>query len=116
MSTYFGFAVADGMFPTSCEVRRVPVKPEFVNQMLVGAISCLNPSHRSTIEAAQIRFGLEIQVPEKAPQVSLRTGDSLIVMSVRGLPRMEGRHEYTDAEIAGAEFTFGMWTVQVADF
>lgn len=32
-------------------------------------------------------------------------------MGVSGLPRLEGRHEYTQAEIDGAKFDFSLWTV-----
>jgi hypothetical protein len=28
---------------------------------------------------------------------------------VRGLPRLEDRHEYTEEEVAGATFTFTVW-------
>jgi hypothetical protein len=32
-------------------------------------------------------------------------------MGVRGLPRLEGRHEYTEEEIAAATFSFSEYTV-----
>lgn len=113
---YFGFAMADGMFPGTCAVSRRPLSVEEVRHAIGSATHeplemCLNPSHKATIEAARRRFGLNIWVPDKAPIVSLRPGDRLVLMSVRGLPRMEGRHEYTKEEIDGAEFSFGEWTV-----
>ena len=49
-----------------------------------------------------LRFGIDVVIPEKPPIVSLHPGDSVIVMAVRGLPRLEGRHEYTPEEVAGA--------------
>ena len=49
-----------------------------------------------------------MDAPEKAPKVSLQRGDSIIVLSIRGLPR-ETR-EFTDAEVADATFAFGIWT------
>jgi len=55
------------------------------------------------------RYGFDVPVPEKAPFANLQTGDSLVVMGVRGLPRLEGRHEYTEEEIASATFTFSVW-------
>jgi hypothetical protein len=111
MTTYFGFAMADGMFPGECAISRKPLTPEQVRGKLEGAVICLNPSHKPTIEAARSRFGLPITIPEKAPTVSLGKGDSLLVMAVRGLLRLEGRHEYTPEEIGKAEFAFGEWTV-----
>ena len=111
MATYFGFAVADSMFPATCNVNRRPVTADAVKADLEGAIMAINPSHVPTIEAAKKRFGFTIEVPEKAPVVTLKSGDKVIVMSARGLPRLEGRHEYTEEEIAGATFAFGEWTV-----
>jgi len=72
---------------------------------------CLNPSHQATVKAMQDRFGIEVPIPEVAPQVKLEVGDSLIVMGVRGLPRLDAtRHEYTEEEIAKASFQFSVFT------
>lgn len=111
MTTYFGFAVADSMFPDTCEVSRRPLNVEEVKGMMPDLVSCLNPSHAPTINAAKSRFGLDVVIPEKAPQVKLSRGDRVVVMSVRGLGRLENRHEYTAEEIEKATFAFGMWTV-----
>ena len=114
---YFGFAIADGMFPVEATVTRRPVAACDVAAVLAaGYTSCCNPQHRSTLAAAKARFGLDITVPEKAPLVSLKPGDSVMVMSVRGLPRLEeNRHEYTTTEIEKASFVFGLWTVVSAE-
>lgn len=113
MTTYFGFAVADSMFPASCNASRRPLEVEEVKRIMEeGYTSCCNPQHRPTNAAAKERYGIDIAVPEKAPIVSLKAGDKVIVMSVRGLPRLEeNRHEYTHEEISRATFTFGLWTV-----
>ena len=58
------------------------------------------------------RFGIQLKVPKSPPQVVLKKGDNLIVMAVHGLPRLEERHQYTDAEIASADFTFAIYTVE----
>jgi len=71
--------------------------------------SCLNPSHRLTIEAMRSRYGIDVPVPEKAPFANLAKGDSLVTMGVRGLPRLEDRHEYTQEEVVSATFTFTVW-------
>jgi hypothetical protein len=110
---YFGFAIADSMFSSNCTVVRKPLTPEEVRTILAdGNVNmALNPSHKPTCDAATSKFGLAITIPDKAPIVNLKSGDSIIVMAVRGLPRLEGRHEYTEAEIASATFVFGEWTV-----
>ncbi|MBU6321205.1 hypothetical protein KGO04_01525 [Patescibacteria group bacterium] len=110
---YFGFAIADGMFPSGCNAVRRALSVEEVTSLLAEPfVSCCNPQHRTSLDAARRRFGLEIPVPEKAQMVSLKAGDEVVVMSVRGLPRLEeNRHEYTEEEIARATFVFGLWTV-----
>jgi hypothetical protein len=115
MSVYFGFAVADGMFVGNVTVTRKVVTVETVRELVsAGVIPALNPSHVSTIDAMQKRFGLMVEIPAKAPFVKLTTGDKLVVMSVRGLPRREGVAEYSDAEIAQATFEFSVWEVMGA--
>lgn len=111
MTAFFGFAIADSMFPTTCTVSRKSLTVDEVRVKLTTAQMCVNPSHKPTIDAAVSKYGLAITVPEKAPLVNLKNGDSVIVMSVRGLPRLEGRHEYTADEIDKATFSFGEWTV-----
>lgn len=111
MIRYFGFAVADSMFPKSCVVKREEVQVGDLPQLLQDAEMCLNPSHAATILAAKEKFGLELNIPEKPPMVKLAVGDEVIVMSVRGLPRLTDRHEYTQEEIESATFEFGLWKV-----
>jgi hypothetical protein len=113
-TTYFGFAIADAMFPPFCTVSRRTIAPGEVRDLLLSATGvemCLNPSHTPTVEVAKKKYDLCLVVPPKAPVVSLNVGDKVIVMSPRGLPRLEGRHEYTLKEIEGATFDFGEWTV-----
>ena len=76
-----------------------------------GVTSCCNPSHVATIEAMRLRFGLEVSIPEHPPRVVLEKGDSVIVMGVRGLPRLTDRHEYTTEEVAKATFVFTEYTI-----
>lgn len=110
---YFGFAIADGMFPETCGNTRQPLATDEAAKMVAnGVVSCCNPSHQATIAALESRHGIRVEIPEKAPVVKLETGDRLIVFSPRGLPRLEGRHEYTSEEIEAATFVFGLWEVK----
>lgn len=111
MTTYFGFAFADSMVSEECVVSRKPLTVEEVRVLLPEAQMCLNVSHKPTIDAAIRIYGLPITIPQKPPIVKLGVGDKVIVMSVRGLPRLENRHEYTAEEISSATFVFGEWTV-----
>lgn len=114
MSIFFGFAIADSMFPENCDPRRRKLTPAEVLKVLDNedVEMCLNPHHKATIDAAINRYNFNITIPPEPPKITLKQGDSVIVMSVRGLPRLDAtRHEYTQDEIAKAEFAFGIWTV-----
>ena len=115
---YFGFAVADGMFPYNCNIHKQYVQPIMAARILKGAEAvtyCVNPSHAATIAAARERYALPIEVPAKPPKISMIEGDKILVMSVQGLPRLTDRHEYTAEEIASAKFRFSVWSVFPAE-
>lgn len=99
------------MFGGNCDIRRTVLTTEEVRAMEKEFTPCLNPSHKATIDAMRARFGIEVEIPETPPKVALTTGDSIIVMGVRGLPRLTDRHEYTEEEIATATFSFSEYTV-----
>jgi len=109
VKTYVGLAIADGMFAKNCRINRCELKVEEVRGLAAQAESICNPTHATSLTALKARYGIEIAVPAQAPKVALGVGDSVIVMSVRGLPR-ETR-EFTPEEIAKATFEFGIWTV-----
>ena len=113
--TYFGFALADSMFDAAGNcliIRQVLTEDEAKREIAAGIVSCLNPSHLATIEAMGARYGISVEIPEKAPIVSLDHGNSVLVMGVRGLPRLEGdRHHYTEDEVAKATFKFTLYSV-----
>lgn len=109
---YFGFALADSMFAGDCNIERRTLSVEEVaTRIAQGVTSCCNPSHEATIRAMRDRFGLSVSIPPAPPRVELRPGDSVIVMGVRGLPRLTDRHEYTDEEVAQATFLFSEYRV-----
>lgn len=110
---FFGFALADSMFSGDATIKRQVLSLDEVHQYLANPnlVVCLNPSHTATIQAMHSRFGIEVEIPERPPQVQLGVGDDLIVMGARGLPRLTDRHEYTTQEIESATFNFTMYTV-----
>lgn len=119
MTRYFGFAFSAAMLPPGdITLAKRDVSAEAVIALLEeGYVSCLNPSHKETIQAAHSRFGLNVQVPETAPRVILQPGDEMIVMQVTGLPRLTDQHEYTAEQIQSAQFVFvlvRLWTDQEA--
>ena len=110
--TFFGFALADGMFRGDCTIVRRSLTVEQVREKVADGIdSCCNPSHIATINAMRARFTLDVAIPATPPQVSLGSGDSVIVMGVGGLPRRPARHGHTGGEGAKATFVFSEYTV-----
>jgi hypothetical protein len=111
---YFGFALADSMFSGACVIKRreIVTVDELKNFIESGVESCLNPSHQATIDAMRQKYDIDVAIPATPPRVSLGNGDSVIVMGVRGLPRLTDRHEYTKEEIAKANFSFSIYTVE----
>lgn len=112
---FFGFALADSMFATvgACSITRRPLNVvEVATKVAGGVVSCCNPSHQATIHAMRSCFGLHVEIPETPPRVQLARLDSIIVMGVRGLPRLTDRHEYTTEEVAQATFEFSEYTVE----
>lgn len=112
MTVYFGFALADGMFNGDCTITREVLTIDQVRQLVEGGVEpCLNPSHVATIKAMNEKFNLDVAIPAEPPRVSVNSGDAVIVMGVRGLPRLTDRHEYTEDEIAQATFIFSKYSV-----
>ncbi|OHA19008.1 MAG: hypothetical protein A3C08_03710 [Candidatus Taylorbacteria bacterium RIFCSPHIGHO2_02_FULL_47_18] len=110
--TYFGFGIAPSMFPANCTIRKETLTVEQAKELIAGGVvSCLNPSHKSSIDVMQTRFGISVEIPPKAPSVVVQSGERALVMGVSGLPRLENRHEYTPEEVVGAKFSFALFTV-----
>jgi len=114
---YFSFAIADSMFDNFSLISKYSLTIEEVHEILENehaeydVVSCVNPSHTATISAMKQKYNIVMPIPDKAPIVHLEKNDDIVVMSVRGLPRMEGRHEYTVEEIESAEFAFSIYHV-----
>ena len=113
MTTFFGFALSDSMFNGDCAITRRALSLEETKALVAqGVESCCNPSHQATIDAMRSRFDINVAIPATPPRVVLRSGDSVIVMGARGLPRLTDRHEYTPEEIGAATFVFAEYTVR----
>jgi len=110
--TFFGFALADGMFVGDCTIARRKLTVDEVKSLIeAGVEPCLNPSHAATIAAMREKFGIDVPIPEMPPRVEISLGDAVVVMGVRGLPRLTDRHEYTADEIEKATFVFSVYMV-----
>jgi len=112
MKTYFSLAIADNMFTGNVLIQRCELSPTEVKKLVEhGVVSCCNPSHNAVLNVLRARFDITVPAAETPPRVELVPGDSIIVLGVRGLPRLTDRHEYTDEEVAFASLTFSMYSV-----
>ncbi len=121
MIVYVGLAIADSMFPECCLVERSPCPLGLAMKLLKPpteeapepVVNACNRSHAVSLAALKSRHGIDLtaDLADTPPRVALQPGDVFLVLSVRGLPRLTDRHEYTAAEIDGATFAFGMWKV-----
>lgn len=110
--TFVGLAMSSTMFSGEVLISRRVLDAEEAKRIISGEIiSCFNPSHEATIEALRTRFGIEVDVPETAPKVTLEPGDSLIVMSARFTRRLNEGERYSLEEVEGASFEFVKYDV-----
>lgn len=111
--TYVSLSISDSMFSLDHHIfSRRKVSPGEFQRVLETAAdlrSAVNPSHGNTVAAVRRKLGITLPVPERAEKIQLQPGDTLLVVTVHGLPR-ETR-EFSDEEIDRAEFSLALWTV-----
>jgi len=110
---YFGVGIDDSMFDSFDEIvieRNFLTFYDVKKMIKDGVTSCCGNSHLAKINALKQRFGIDVSIADTDNMISLGYGDSIIVMKVRGLPRLTDR-EYTEEEIADAEFSFSLYTI-----
>jgi len=113
---YIGFAISDSMFTgVTQRIERIVVSRNYIKDLLTyypeRIYVCANPSHKATFDALRCRYGIELTIPLYPTKVQLTEQDSLIVLSVTNLPRLTDRHEYTNEQIEGADFTFAQYNI-----
>ena len=113
MTIYVSLAIADGMFPEEVVAVRLPMTVREAKDFIeMGVVSCCNPSHALTLEALRTKHGISVPIPEKAPFVTLKKGDKLIVLSARFPRRLAEGEVWTAEDVDKAEFKFGYWDIK----
>lgn len=98
------------MFNGRALIQREPLTEHDLRSILSGGvISCLNKSHPATLRALKTRCKIDLPIPEFPPRISLEIGDSIVLITLRGLPRHTKSYQYTDGEVARATFSFSRW-------
>jgi hypothetical protein len=112
MTTYIGLAIADGMFPSTCTISRRELNADQVKEIIMaGIVTCCNPSHQTTLKALDQKFGIVVPFRIAPVMVSLKSNDSIIVLSARFPRRLAEGETWTQADVDAAEFKFGEWLV-----
>lgn len=113
MTTFISLAISDTMFPSEASMSKLSINPSRVNQILEreSVVSALNPSHKSTIDVIKRKFGIDLPIPDRAPKVSLQSGDALIVVQAQ-LPRLAEGEVHSAETVEHAAIKFSLWKVQ----
>ena len=111
MKVYIGLAFSASMLTGKGNLDFQPINFDDIKTIVNTSKyeSCVNPSHKASLDALKIRYGIEIPIPEKAPKIMLESGDTMIVLQINGLPR-ETR-EFTAEEVAKATFSAIMLSI-----
>jgi hypothetical protein len=113
MAMYISLALSDTMFPEGKFHKESFAVDEARDWLQINEdrlISAANPTHTSTIDALNRRFEIDLPVPDKAPQVSLVSGDQIMVFQAR-LPRLDEGEVHSPETVNSAEFKFSLWTI-----
>jgi hypothetical protein len=102
MTKFIGLALSDTMFPAGSFWLQI-------NEHDI--VSAANPSHASTFDALNRRFDIDLPVPERAPKVTLQSGDSIMVFQAN-LPRLVEGDRHTQDTVDNATFNFSLWTIE----
>ena len=112
MTTYISLAISDTMFPDSASLSKKSINHDDLRLILQGPVlSALNPSHKSTIDVIKRKFWIDLPIPERAPKVSLVSGDQLVVIQAQ-LPRLAEGEIHSAETVENAQIKFSLWKVQ----
>ncbi len=112
-TTYVSLAISGTMFPEDCNIEKMGISPEGMQAALKrdNIVSALNPSHKSTIDVIRRKFGFDLPIPERAPKVSLESGDQLIVLQAQ-LPRLAEGEVHSQETVENAQIKFSLYQVR----
>src|SRR5712692_1976994 len=111
--TYVSLAISGTMFPEDCNIEKMGISPEGMQAALKrdNIVSALNPSHKSTIDVIRRKFGFDLPIPERAPKVSLESGDQLIVLQAQR-PRLAEGEVHSQETVENAQIKFSLYQVR----
>ena len=91
MQNYVSLAISDTMFPAG-RFEKESLNAEQARMFLQNnaIVSAANPTHASTFDALNRRFGIDLPVPDKASKRSEEPDDRIPVFQAR-LPRRPRR-------------------------
>jgi hypothetical protein len=113
MTTFVSLAISDTMFPDNASLSKQSISSDDVRLILQGSqvLSALNPSHKSTIDVIKRKYWIDLPIPDKAPKVSLQSGDQLVVIQAQ-LPRLAEGEAHSQETVENAKIKFSLWRVQ----
>jgi len=109
MKKYLGLTIANSIFPPTCVIKKEQANIDEIKNSLNEIIICINVAYKWVLEAFVKKFKISLTVPQNNPQPSLTQGDTIYVLSVKGLSE---KGEYTEEEINKATFELFKYTVE----
>ncbi len=112
--TFVGLAMSSTMFQGDLLILRRELSPVEVREILArqDVVSCVNPSHKATVDALKKKFGIEVPIPDgPAPKIVLEPGDSLLVLSANFKRRLAEGEKYSPEEVEAAQYEFALYQV-----
>lgn len=107
MTIYVSLAFSLTMVPECCDIVVKPISAEKAAKIISSqsVVSAINPSHMTTIDTIQRKYGIALALPDYAPKVFCKSHDEIIVIQAN-LPRLaEGeRHSPLTVEHATIQF------------
>ncbi len=111
---YISLALSDTMFPEGTFTKESLTPREAQEWLEINEhdiVSAANPTHTSTFDALNRKFGINLPVPEKAPTISLVPGDTILIFQAR-LPRLAEGERHSQETVDNAAFSFSLWSVK----
>lgn len=111
---YVGWNLPDSMFERYCVLERYTLTEEQTERLCRSEkiVSTFTSRHAVALKVLGERHGLHfpmIPANEVTPRIRLLPEDSLLVISIRGIPRGVKKSDLKETDLATATFHFTLW-------
>lgn len=110
MTQYIGWNIADSMFEGNCILERIELNANELKGLVNrDTVPVFNKGHEATLKVFNERFNFSFVAPVFPPKIKLAVGDSLICITLRGLPRKIKNYQWSEQEVREARMICAFW-------